>query len=111
MADADLVLDVAASVVLDGSGNGRVQLGPTSTRATWHVTNASVQVSTNILEPTANLYQNSKASKLAGTYTGSNDSTNLDVWVRNGFLLCEWLGGDPGARATLFLQGTIKIGG
>lgn len=106
-----LVLDVAASVTLNASGNGSVKLGPTSTRQTWHVLNAAVSVSSATLEPTATVYANTKASKLAGTNTGSNDSTNLDVWVRNGFILCEWLGGDPGARATLFLSGTIEIGG
>lgn len=106
-----LQLDVAQSVVLNASGNGSVKLGPTSTRAVWHVTNAAVTVSSNTLEPQAILYQNTKASKLAGTNTGSNDSTNLDVWVRNGFILCEWTGGDPGATATLFLYGTIEIGG
>lgn len=106
-----LQLDVAKSVVLNASGNGSVKLGPTSTRAVWHVLNAAVTVSSNTLEPTAIVYQNTRATKLAGTNTGSNDSTNLDAWIRNGFILCEWTGGDAGATATLFLYGTIEIGG
>lgn len=108
---ADLPLDVSATVTLDASGNGTVKLGPTSTRQTWHVTNAAVQVSSNTLEPTANLYQNGLASKLGGTYTGSNDSSDLDVTVRGGFIMCVWTTGDAGAKATLFLQGSIHIGG
>lgn len=110
MADPDLLLDVAVSGIVPASGIVAVRLGPTSTRVQWHVTNASVQVSSNVLEPTANLYLNSKATKLAGTYAGSNDSSPLDVWVRNGVIICEWTGADVGARATLFLQGTMKIG-
>ena len=103
-------LDVSLSVRLNASGNGTVKLGPTSANQTWNVTNAAVSVSTNTLEPTAVLYLNSKASKLAGTYTGSNDSTGLDETLRNGFIICEWTGGDPGAIATLSLQGSIKVG-
>lgn len=108
---ATLVLDVTAQVTLDATGFGRVRLGPTSTRQTWQVNLAAVKTSTNVLEPTANLYLNSKASSLGGTYTGSNDSTALDVVVRNGFILCEWTGGDAGALATLNLHGAILIGG
>ena len=105
-----LVLDESLSVVLDANGHGIVRLGPSSTRATWHVTLAVVRVSSNTLEPTANLYQNSKATSLGGTYTGSNDQTSLDVLVRNGYIICEWSGGDPGAVATLYLNGSISIG-
>lgn len=108
---AKLVLDVAQSVRLNASGNGSVRLGPTSTRQTWQVNLAAVHVDTNVLEPIANLYLNSRASSLGGTYTGSQDQTALDVVVRNGFILCEWTGGDAGALATLNLHGQILIGG
>jgi hypothetical protein len=106
-----LVLDAVASVRLDGAGNGSVRLGPTSTRQTWRVTLAVVRVSTNVLEPTANLYQNTRSSSIGGTYTGSNDQSDLDLLVRNGFILCDWAGGDAGAVATLNLHGQILIGG
>jgi hypothetical protein len=106
---AELPLDEAASVVLNAAGNGSVKLGPRSSRITWNVTAASVRASSNVLEPTAILYQNSIGSQIAGTYTGSNDSTDLDITVRNGFILCVWSGGDAGARATLYLQGSQHI--
>lgn len=108
---ADLVLDVQGKTTLNASGAGTVTLSPSSTRQTWHVTNAAVTVSTNNSEPTATLYASSRASKLAGTATGSNDSTTLDVTLRGGTIICDWAGGDPGATATLSLQGSIHIGG
>lgn len=107
---ADLVLDVVAQTTLNASGAGSVKLGPTSARQTWNVTNAAVAVSSDNSEPTATLYLNTQASKLAGTATGSNDSTALDVTLRNGYILCVWTGGDAGAIATLSLQGSIHLG-
>lgn len=103
-------LDVSASVTLNAAGGGTVKIGPASTRATWHVTRAAVSVSSNTKEPTANLYQNG-SSFLGGTYTGSNDSTGLDLTLRNGYIVCTWSGGDAGAKATLYLQGSVHIGG
>ncbi len=107
---ADLPLDVAASVTLDATGAGTVRLQPSNVNQTWHVVQASVLVSSNTKEPTAKLYQNG-SSFLGGTYTGSNDSTSLDITVRNGYIQCNWTGGDAGAKATLYLQGSIHIGG
>lgn len=106
-----LVLDESASVKLDANGNGTVRLGPSSTRQTWNVTQMSVRVTSNTREPTAIVYQNTKASILANTYSGSLDGGPVNAIVRNGFIACEWTGGDAGAVATLFLQGTIVVGG
>lgn len=107
----DLVLDVQARVTLNAAGAGTIKLGPTSTRQTWHVTNAAVSVSSATNEPTATLYMSSRASQLGGTNTGSNDSTDLDVTLRGGYIICDWAGGDAGAIATLSLQGSVHIGG
>lgn len=102
------ILDENRSVILDAAGNGTVKIGPASLNVRWQVTGASVQVTTNVKEPTANLYQGARGSFLGGTYTGSNDSTDLDVELSNSSIVCEWLGGDAGARATLFLRGTVS---
>jgi hypothetical protein len=98
-------VDENKSVVLNASGAGSVRLGPYSLAQRWHITGASVKVSSNTSEPAANLYKGSRGSFLAGTYTGSNDSTDLDVILDNGVILCEWTGGDAGATATLYLRG------
>jgi hypothetical protein len=101
------VLDQSAQVTLNASGAGTVMLGPTSSRITWNVTSASVRVSSNTREPTANLYYNTRGSFIGGTYTGSNDSTDLDLLVRNGRIVCDWAGGDAGAIATLTVHGQV----
>lgn len=111
MAYSTLPLDVVGKVVLDASGAGTVQLGPSSRLQNWHVTSASVQVSSNTLEPIALLYNSTRGSKIGGTYTGSNDTTDLDITIRNGFIICDWTGGDAGATAFLYISGSIIIGG
>lgn len=106
-------LDVAASVVLDSSGNGTVTIGPQRLLQTWVPNNAAVNVTSNTKEPTVNLYLGPArpANLLAASYTGSNDSTPLDVTLRSGnFLTAVWAGGDVGARATLSLYGEILVG-
>lgn len=111
MAFSTLPLDVVGKTTLSAAGSGTVTLGPSSRLQNWHVTSASVQVSTNTLEPTAILYNSNRGSKIGGTYTGSNDTTDLDITIRNGFIICDWSGGDAGATAFLYLSGSIIIGG
>lgn len=96
------------STTLSASGTGQVKVGPFNPRQRWHVTRATVQVSSATAEPTATLYLGSVGGgRLGGTYTGSNDMTDLDVWLSNSAtILCVWTGGDAGATATLTLEGT-----
>lgn len=98
-------VDNQGSVTLNAAGNGTVRVGTFNPSQRWRITSASVRTSTNTLEPTANLYLGSRASFLGGTYTGSNDTTDLDVQLANSTILCEWTGGDPGATATLYIRG------
>lgn len=106
-------LDDGVSVVLDASGNGSVQIGPTRAGQSWLVKVAALQVSTNVLEPTAKLYLGtaSPPNFLGGSYTGSNDAdTELNLPLRRGQrLTCVWSGGDAGARATLSITGEITV--
>jgi hypothetical protein len=98
-------LDENKSTTLSAAGAGTVRIGPYSLAQRWHVTGARVKVSSNTNEPSANLYQGSKGTFLGGTYSGSNDSTDLNVILDNSTILCEWTGGDAGATATLYLSG------
>lgn len=92
----------AASVVLDSAGAGQVQIAVTG--GDWVIVGSSVQVTSNVNEPTAKLYRNSisDATFIEGSYTGSNDSSDTrHVLTQGEYLTCAWVGGDVGARATL----------
>lgn len=99
-------LDEVGQVTLDASGNGTVELSPTSSRIAWWVTLAAVSVSSNTREPVCSIYHNSKL--LGATYTGSNDQIGPDIMVRNGKLRAVWTGGDAGATAQLSLNGQVQ---
>jgi hypothetical protein len=59
--------------------------------------------------PEARLYSPSGVL-LGGTYTGSQDTTDVSITLRFGAQLrVEWTGGDPGARATVSVSGTIYL--
>lgn len=112
---ATAALQTTATVVLDGDGNGSVNIGP-GTGVMWQLATASVQVSSAVAEPVCavSLGSPSNAGTLMdATYTGSQDSTDrvsavpvypgATVWA-------VWTGGDPGATATLTLYGTYENG-
>ena len=106
-------LDVTASTVLDANGNGHVVFQPSSNRVSWHAASCAVKVSSNTLEPTADAYLGSATgTHLAGTYTGSNDSTdlNVDLWPGQQITV-TWTGGDVGATASASLYGTTSTWG
>jgi len=101
-------LDERASVTLDASGNGTVRLGPRSLRETWIVDGCATTQTSSVAipaEPAFNLFNSSLASKLGGTFTGSQDQIGLNVTLRGGFLIGKWTGGEPGALAEMNVTG------
>lgn len=105
-----------ANVTLDGSGNGVAQLGPTRVREHWQPKFASVKVATNVNEATCTVYYGntiSSATFVDASITGSTgDICGFgDVDLQPGmFVFAQWIGGDPGAIATVAVQGTYTIG-
>jgi hypothetical protein len=74
------------------------------------VTRVAVSVTSNVKEPVAQVYIGSVSpgNLLAGTYTGSLDSSDEDQWINPAQpLLCAWTGGDAGAVATLSVFGQV----
>jgi hypothetical protein len=109
MAPRTVPLNTSGTVKLSAAGAGTVTLAPTGLE-NWHVTRVAVTVTTNVLEPVARVYIGSVApgNLLAGTYTGSLDSSDEDQYVSPGQpLLCVWTGGDAGATATLSVFGEV----
>lgn len=106
-----LQLDAHGSCTLDSSGNGSVNLGPTSTRTYWDVTTVAVQGTSVNPIPTASVFLGS--TNLGSTWSGTLDSDNVDVRVWPGQqLTVKWSGGTPGASATAYAYGTVgTIGG
>lgn len=106
-------LDIGFSTTLDGSGNGTVVIGPTNSLQTWYPNRISVNVTTNVSEPVFKYYRGRTAGTvnyIDGTYTGSNDSSEvLGVVLHPGeVLLCSWTQGDAGATATVTLGGEME---
>lgn len=104
-------LDTSASVVLAGaSPEGTVRLGPGKPFEVWHITNVAVSVSTANDEPIAKVFKGDVNAKnlIAGTYTGSNDSTEVDITLHPGqYISVKWFAGDAGATATASISGTF----
>lgn len=100
-----------AHVILDANGNGRVSIGPTVVRERWAPTQATVSVSTSVLESQCDLYLGvgGVPGRLMGsTRTGSSG----DPYGFAGFelqpgqnLVAVWTGGDAGAVATITVFG------
>jgi hypothetical protein len=114
--------DVFASVTLDGSGNGRVTIGPTRVREHWQLGYAAVSVTFPAGQgfPTkdaqCNLYIGAGASAghlVSATATGSSGDTcglgGMDIQSGT-VIIAVWTGGDAGQVATLSLGGTYTIG-
>lgn len=100
-------LNQFGSATLNASGTGTVDI-LVPRLETWSVQKVAVLTSTNVKEPTANVYIDSVSpgNLLGGTYTGSNDSSNENQILMPGqHLLCQWTGGDSGAQATLSVFG------
>lgn len=103
-----LLVDIATT--LNASGAGEVSLKPPQYNQTWKVSLAAVSVSSAVLEPECRLYQDGRF--IGGTYSGSLDSTDLNVTLQsNQSIKAVWTGGDTGATATLTLQGEQIIEG
>lgn len=112
-----LPLNESGQVFLDGSGNGFVALGPSYTAQTWIPTQLTVSITppnpATFIEPQFKYYRGvaGPTNVLGGTYTGSNDSTDISGIVINPGekIYGVWTGGSPNVLAVMTLQGTMQI--
>lgn len=110
-------LNEAASVTLDGSGNGTLKMTPFGGGATWQPTLAAVKASSHVLEAQCRIYVGPSPVDqyfVAGTLSGSTgDSTDqvggYSVDTHGSALWAVWTGGDAGAQATMSVNGTETI--
>lgn len=115
MAAKRVPLNQEASVTLDGSGNGTVQLGPRIGQR-WNVTNAAVLIANAVKVPQASWYAGGAPTPgnfVDGTFTGNLDATgriaNFTI-TPGSYVWAVWAGGDPGATATLSIIGIQTYG-
>jgi hypothetical protein len=111
-----LGLTATASVTLNSQGNGTASIGPALPGTTWMPSVASVSASSNVNEAQCKIYagaQVMQSSYIDGTLSGSTgDSTaNIagQVIYPGQYVFAVWSGGDPGATATLNLNGTKTV--
>lgn len=110
-----LPLDESAQVILDGTGSGFVALGPLYTMQTWMPDQLAVLVTPSPAnEPTFRFYRGTSgpSSFIDGTYTGSNDTTDLRGVVLNSGekIYGVWTGfGTAGGVASMTLRGQKVI--
>lgn len=104
-------LQQSSFVQLDGSGNGRVAIGPAVVRERWAPTQVTVSVSSTVLQATCALYLGIGA--VPGRLLGeSSTGSSGDTYGFGGFemqpgqnLIAVWTGGDAGATATIAVYG------
>lgn len=103
-------LNQSAQVTLNASGNGSCFVSPNGTER-WHVTRIAVvtnQAASVTTIPTCGVYLDSIADQnlYDKTYTGSQDSTDSDIWLEKGQRLhAQWLTGVAGSIGTLSVFG------
>lgn len=105
-------LNESFQTTLNGSGNGTLTIGPQYTYQTWVPTLISVSLSSNVKEPVLKYYRGrSIGSILGGTYTPSNDQSDVSGQILNPgeTFFFVWTGGDAGATAFVTLNGDIQI--
>jgi len=109
-------LNERGQVVLNGSGNGTVSLGPLSILERWKPDNVHVQVSTDTNEAVCYIYvgdvaqqRNFRDATSSGSLGDSSSRVNNDVLTPPMKVWAVWSGGDPGAIATLNVTGVREI--
>lgn len=111
-----VLLNEAASVILNSQGNGTAHLGPLTAYESWQPSTGAVSVATNSNEAQCAIYMGDQPvqQNLVGTtLSGSTgDSTGLGglVPMQTGqYIWAVWTGGDPGSLATIKVQGSKNL--
>jgi hypothetical protein len=108
-------LDVSTQVVLNGSGDGQVSLGPTGFGVVWTNITVAVNCLTNVNEAICKVYSGANPPPLGfrdGTTWGSTgDSTDsMPPTIPVGQqVYAVWSGGDAGTTAYLTITGSQQV--
>jgi hypothetical protein len=111
------IFPAAATVKLDGSGNGTARTGPRGSREVWAPAVAAFSVSVPVTnEAQCKIYvgdQPIPANLVDGSLSGSTGDSTGHVGgrlVRLGeYIWAVWTGGDAGSVATLTITGMKQV--
>lgn len=115
---ATLTLTRTATVILNGSGAGTVQLGPSSPGEAWQPSQVSVSCSAAVTTGTCqcNIYAGagpSQSTFVDGTFSGDTGDTTDAIGGRvvhpGESVFAVWSGGVPGATATAVVNGARTV--
>lgn len=107
-------LNESNRVTLNASGSGSCFVAPPGTER-WHITRIAVvtnQSASATTIPTCGVYLDSISDEnlYDKTYTGSQDSTDADIWLEKGQQLhAQWLTGVAATTATLSVFGMREL--
>lgn len=115
--NTEVPLSDFVQVTLDGSGNGTARIGPRAHGQLWKPTVASIKMtgSTPTGQATCYVYAGGyvgDANFIDSTYDVLNDSTDRvsgQALQLGQYVFAVWSGGNPGATATLTVNGTKVI--
>ena len=111
----EVPLTETTSVTLDGAGKGTAKLGPSGPQETWVPSNVSVICSSNVAEALCKVFAGPSATSPYfkditpdGSTGDATDKCNLPV-PKGWFIWAAWTGGDPGATATVNVDGVKQV--
>jgi hypothetical protein len=103
-------------VKLDGSGNGKVGVGPLTAREKWRPDNVHVSAATHTNEATCSIYagedttqKNFRDTTFSGSTGDSSDRVNADVIGPGAKVWAIWTGGDANVQAILRVTGSKDV--
>lgn len=112
-------LSLSDAVKLDGSGNGKVRLGPSGARETWTVSYVHVQTNqapgTITNEAQCFIYIGAASpdqfvdSTSSGSTGDSTDSASAYPLALGEYVWAVWNGGDSGVQGILRVTGTKDV--
>ena len=110
-------LSQTAFCVLNSSGNGTCQLGPTSAREVWNPQNVHIQVTGPVTnEAVCNIYVgdspvqgNFRDASESGSTGDSTGRVSADTVQCGHYVWAVWTGGDSGRQASMIITGSKTI--
>lgn len=95
---------------LNGTGSGKVSLGPSAPSQVWTLSVIAVRCATNAAEAVCQVYLN---NVLVGTTTwgstGDSDTALSYTLAPGQVITAKWTGGDPGTSAYLSFVATYSV--